>query len=777
MSSGSVLIFGGRAKALEGRLSAMGYACETALAPAVPRAILPDAIVVAAGGRNVAALVRTVRKQSWLRHIPVLVDQGTLPSGEVKSLDVDGIAGSSADLEKMLRASVAARRLEHQEQLVRRRLELLVEMSHASRLSENLTKTVVTHIKDVFQCRSVALLSLFGAGPTTAQWLDGKRTVAVDLSVSPKLRGAVEQHTPVFLDNAWLVPLRGPIAAVRLKREAPLTAEEVDFLHAVGLAFERVHSVQQTTESQLKTRDTLESAYVERYRELIEANRRLNAVDRRKNELLAVLSHDLRAPLNVQLGHAHLLLSDSELADSLKPSVQAIQRSAKRILEMIEGLLEKSRLGEGRLPLFSKSMDVAETCHEAGRELGILATEKGLTLSVEVPISLFVLGDELKIRQVIQNLVTNALTHARGASKVTLKAILKKRPDGDVAQIEVQDNGVVEDPNAVLLAFDRSKGIGLSIAREYVERHGGEIWAEAPPTGGARFAFTLPVRAERKAPQRTSASAAPLVLVAEDDPIFARMCEVGLSSKYRVELLRDGSEVIARSKALMPDAIVLDVFLPHRDGLELLRELKGLPETAHIPVVLISGLPDIDEKLRSLDLGAFDFLTKPFPLSVLLGRLSAAVSRSNGGATNGLPGSDRETGLFDHFGMLNRLNEEMNRSAHYRRPLTVAVLHPADHPPGDIPLAARTVRKSLRTPDVVAHIGHGVWAVLLPETSDLEAVPVLERLAERLRDSGTAYVIRALDVGASTQTGEAILENLLSPDSGVSQRPQSTAEQ
>jgi two-component system, sensor histidine kinase ChiS len=762
VTSGSLLIFGVRAKGVARRLSALGYACETVDAGHTPHAQHPDAIVVAADARSIPAVLANVRKSEWLRHVPVLVERGRAPVTAFRELGVDGVANSPVELASLLASSISARRLERKESLVRRRLELLLEMSKARSVDEGLLQTIAAHASEAMFCREVSLLCTVDDAPGKTQWTSAERSHPVDLSLSPKLHQALAQGVPLRFDGAWLVPLRGPLLAARIERTKTIEPEELDFLEAVATALTQVSETHRSRDGQQKTRDTLESAYVSRYRELIEANRRLNAVDRRKNELLAVLSHDLRAPLNVQLGHSHLLLSDDALAPTLRPSVEAIQRSAKRILEMIESLLEKSRLGEGRVPLFSKTMDVALTCQESGRELAILARDKGLTLTVEAAISLLVFGDELKIRQVIQNLLTNALNHARGASKITLRALLKKRPDGDVAQIEVQDDGHVDDVNAVLLAFDRSKGIGLSIAREYVERHGGEIWAEAPASGGARFVFTLPLRAERPAPLR-KASSAPLVLVAEDDPIFARMCEAGLAAHYRVELLRDGREVISRSKALMPDAIVLDVFLPHRDGLELLRELKSTPETADIPVLLISGLPDIDEKLRSLDLGAFDFLTKPFPLSVLLGRLSSAMSRNQSGAAPQALGNDAETGLFDHFGILNRLNDEIARSAHFRRPLAVAVLRPKTPPlKQSIVELARLVRKSLRTPDVVAHVGQGTWVLLLPETTEIAAEPVLARLVAQLSEQDSHYSVRVLDVGESPHTGEAILEKLLS---------------
>src|SRR5262249_37476223 len=154
-----------------------------------------------------------------------------------------------------------------------------------------------------------------------------------------------------------------------------------------------------------RKREELESAYVDRYRELNEANRRLKELNRLKDDIIAVCSHDVRAPLNVLLGHGQLLL-DSDLAPQQSTSAEAIVRQGNKILALVASLLERGKGESGRLSLDARLVDVAELCQEAAADLEILAAERGVVLRAEAPESLMAIGDEVKLREVLQNLLT-----------------------------------------------------------------------------------------------------------------------------------------------------------------------------------------------------------------------------------------------------------------------------------------------------------------------------------------------------------------------------------
>jgi two-component system sensor histidine kinase ChiS len=762
--TGKLLIVGGRAGVLAGRLEALGYSCDAAERVTVLRTVArPDAVIIASSARATGTTVEAVRRTPALRAVPIIVDASTGAKG-LGALQVDCVAHDFEELDRQVAASVRARRLTEHDLLVRRRLELLLDLERTARdgaTASALALVIAARLNEALDCEA-SFLVLEGDGPRKAWLVDaaGLRT-AVELAVSPQLSATLEQRTRVQSQGACAYPCQANaqgFAALLVRRPAPLEQEEHDFVEAVVAALSTLMERRQGGGEVADARRSLEAAYVERYHELVDANNRLKALDRKKNELLAVLSHDLRAPLNVLLGHAHLLVTDPSLTPAAKASSETIQRTSRKVLELIENLLDRSR-GQERTVLFPRTLDVAETCQECVQELQILAGEKGIALRVEAPMSLLVLGDEQKIRQVLQNLVTNAMTHAKAVTRIVVAARLKQRPDGDVALVEVRDDGVVQDPNALLLAFERSSGLGLAICRDYVERHGGEIWAEAPPGGGGVFRFTLPLRLEAPSRPVSPRTDVPLVLLADADPVFLRIASMALSGHYRVETARDGNEAIARAKALLPDVIVMGVFMPQRDGLDALRELKVLPQVRDIPVLLVSGTPELSEKLRLLDVGAFDHLTKPFALSTLLTRVAEALARSQRTLSAG-PGNDAETGLFDQLGVVNRLQQELSRSSRYARPLTVVSLRP-EVAPADARGLAATVRGQLRAPDVAGHLGGGLFVLILPETAPPAATPLVARLVEVLSTGGAKYRSNVCEVRTLGAKPEAVLEQVL----------------
>ncbi len=233
---------------------------------------------------------------------------------------------------------------------------------------------------------------------------------------------------------------------------------------------------------------------------------------------------------------------------------------------------------------------------------------------------------------------------------------------------------------------------------------------------------------------------------------------MALSAHYRVELARDGNEAVERAKALLPDVIIMDVFMPNRDGLDALREIQSRPDTAQIPVILLSSRPELPSRVRPQELGAAEFLSKPMPPVTLVNAVQAVVqqSRARPRLTAGA-GNDPETGLYDQVGVVNALEQELSRSVRYGRPCTLAVLKPLAVTQADPAVCAAVVRKQLTPPDFVGHLGQGVFVVVLP------ARQLVSKLVGLLAEARVAYRSRTLDVKEVSEGGaEQLLEKLIS---------------
>jgi PleD family two-component response regulator len=209
----------------------------------------------------------------------------------------------------------------------------------------------------------------------------------------------------------------------------------------------------------------------------------------------------------------------------------------------------------------------------------------------------------------------------------------------------------------------------------------------------------------------------------------------------------------------------MDVFLPKLDGLDAAVALKSSGDTADIPVILLSAHRGVAEKVRALNLGAVDYMSKPFQALELLSRTDRALKLreaerelERSATLLRKSGNDPETGLFDRYGLAYRLNQETARSQRYHRPLSLVVLEPQT-PLGDkLRACAAFIRGRLRLPDVVGHLGGGVFAVILPESSLEGGKQVFARLLLDLESlCGVRYKVTTVeDIGPET-SAEALL--------------------
>ncbi len=485
-----------------------------------------------------------------------------------------------------------------------------------------------------------------------------------------------------------------------------------------------------------------------RYLELLEANRRLRELGHRKDDALAVCAHDLRSPLNVVLGHVRLLLRGSRgpLTPNQRQSIEAIERQVGRMVELIEDLLDLRALSMGKLELERRPENLGALCVEVCGSLQVLASTRGLALECRVPDEPLELElDAVKFREVLVNLLSNAIRLTPQPGRVALEV---GRTDEE-AVIEVRDTGPGIPATELAHLFESEapvrstrrggagNGLGLPIAREVVELHGGHIDVSNLPEGGARFRVHLPLR-DRAAP---SADTRPAVLLAEDDPDARALVADLLSESYAVATAGDGEEALRLARSQPPDVILMDLFMPRLDGFAALEDLRRDPRTADVPVILLSAQGDDLTKVRGLDLGAADYLVKPFSGRELLARVAKALQQKHQREQfQAMAQTDGLTGLPNFRAFRARLEDELRRAARYQTPLALVMLDLDElkrlndvhgHVAGNQAIAAlaNVIRQELRSTDFAARYGGDEFVVILPHTEASQA----RRFAERLR--------------------------------------------
>jgi signal transduction histidine kinase/CheY-like chemotaxis protein len=366
----------------------------------------------------------------------------------------------------------------------------------------------------------------------------------------------------------------------------------------------------------------------------------LDAANRHKSEFLASMSHELRTPLNAIIGFSEVLLE--RLFGDLNPKQEEYLRdildSGRHLLSLINDILDLSKVEAGRMELELGSFSLAEALENGLTMVRERASRHGITLSIDVAPTLdSIEADERKVKQVVFNLLSNAVKFTPDGGQVGIKATMG---EGEV-HVTVWDAGIgiaPEDQERIFEEFRQAgdmdghrregTGLGLSLAKRFVELHGGRIWVESEVGQGSRFTFTLPIcRASQ--PDVTSVPAEypvvgsvpgePVVLVVEDDPQAAELLKVYLEGAgCKVEQARDGEEGFDKARRLHPALVTLDLLLPKVDGWDLLARLKGEPDTQQIPVVIVSI---IDQRGRGFALGAADYLVKPVSREDLINAL------------------------------------------------------------------------------------------------------------------------------------------------------------
>ncbi|WP_052351643.1 response regulator [Deinococcus pimensis] len=366
-------------------------------------------------------------------------------------------------------------------------------------------------------------------------------------------------------------------------------------------------------------------------------------VERLKNEFVSTVSHELRTPLTSIRGSLSLIASGmlGELQPRGKKLVEIALSNSERLVRLINDILDIEKIESGRLEFQVETLSLPDLLSGAVDDNRGFAQGYGvdLELAPDLP-RVSVRGDRDRLTQVLTNLVSNAVKFTPGGTGVTVGATLS----GGVARVTVRDRGPGVPAEFRSRIFERfaqadsgdtrqqgGTGLGLSISRAIVERHGGTVGFEDHPEGGTVFFFTLPATPEEAAPG--PAPAGPAVLVCEDDQDVGALLGMILEQGgLRVDVVHSAEEAERRLAAQTYDALILDLLLPGKDGLTLLRELRQDPRTADLPVVVVSARADEERRLANGDaISVVDWIDKPIDRSRLLRALDFARRSSQGG--------------------------------------------------------------------------------------------------------------------------------------------------
>ncbi|HEX5460642.1 MAG TPA: PAS domain S-box protein [Steroidobacteraceae bacterium] len=361
----------------------------------------------------------------------------------------------------------------------------------------------------------------------------------------------------------------------------------------------------------------------------------LREADRRKDEFLATLAHELRNPLAPICAAAELFKHAKSLAPELRAATAILERQARQMTHLVDDLLDVSRITSGRIRLHPEPVELKEllkTIIDTYRHSAETARHQvALVASAE---SVYVSGDRIRLTQIISNIFHNAVKYTPPGGKIEIAL----RTEDQRAVVSVRDNGMGIPPEMLDHIFepfaqldrsyerpDAGLGIGLTLAKRLVDLHGGRIEARSGGRGkGTEFVIHLPAiaatPAKREAPRRPDPelSVSCRVLIADDNHDAAVSLSMLLQSMgHDTRVVHDGIEALEAAEIFRPDVVLLDIGMPRLDGYETARRLASLPWAATTQIIAVTGWGQETDRQRAKDAGFHRHLVKPVDLDAL----------------------------------------------------------------------------------------------------------------------------------------------------------------
>ena len=365
--------------------------------------------------------------------------------------------------------------------------------------------------------------------------------------------------------------------------------------------------------------------------------------DRRKNEFLAMLAHELRNPLAPIRNAVHIMQTADALPPKLAWARDVIGRQADHMARLIDDLLDVSRIVQGKVAVRPEPLSLAELLERSVEASAPRISAREQTLQVDVPSEHVVIdGDPVRLAQVLSNLINNASKFSPARTRISLGAACA---DGGV-RIWVKDEGVGIDPEFLPHMFelfaqadqslDRSQGglgIGLTLVKHLVELHGGRVWAHSEGLGkGAEVCLWMPARiseatpapAPAATPARPAAPRMPSRILVVDDLVASAETLMTLLEMegFEVKVANEGMAALQIAQEFRPDVVLLDIGLPGMNGFEVANRLREQPESRDALLIALTGYGEAESRNRSAAAG-FDFhMVKPADVNLLLSMLA-----------------------------------------------------------------------------------------------------------------------------------------------------------